>query len=268
MTVLPLDEFKARQRAVWEAGAYEDLSTHIADVGELVVARAGIQPGMSVLDVACGTGNAARPAARAGARVTALDLAPRLLEIGQDKARAAGLEIEWTEGDAENLPFEDGRFERVLSTFGHMFAPRHQQTADGMARVCRKGGAIVIATWTPEGVAGQTFRAAAGYMPPPPDYAEPPILWGQEDHIRKLFARTATRFDFERHVNRIEWESINGYADYFMARFGPMVTAQAMLGERFQELRRKVVDIWKQANEAKDGSLRLPQEYLLSIIRF
>lgn len=267
MTVLQLDEFKTRQRAVWDAGAYDELSPHIADVGELVVARARIEPGMRVLDVACGTGNAARPAARAGARVTGLDLTPKLLAAGRAKAEAAGLAIEWREGDAENLPFEDGHFDRVLSTFGHMFAPRHQRTADEMARVCRRGGAIITATWTPEGITGEIFKAAGSYMPPPPDYAAPPIMWGREDHVRELFARVATGFEFERHVNRIEWESVDAFADFFMARFGPMVTAKAMLGDRFAELRQRVIDIWKQANEATDGSLRLPQEYLLSIVR-
>ena len=130
MPVLQLDEFKTRQRATWEGGDYSACSPYIADVGELVVTRAGITPGMRVLDVACGTGNAAWPAARAGAHVTGLDLAAKLLEVGRARARTEGLEIEWREGDAEHLPFEDGSFDRVLSTFGHMFAPRHQRTAE------------------------------------------------------------------------------------------------------------------------------------------
>ena len=138
MTV-ELDDFKTRQRAVWDAGDYDALSHHIADVGELVADRAAIEPGMAVLDVACGTGNAARPAARAGARVIGLDLVPKLLEQGRAKARAEGLQIDWAEGDAEQLPFEDGRFDRVLSTFGHMFAPRHERSAAELARVCRPG---------------------------------------------------------------------------------------------------------------------------------
>ena len=267
MTSPQLDEFKTRQRAVWSAGEYQELSRYIADVGELVAARAGITRGMSVLDVACGTGNAVWPAARTGAQVTGLDLTPKLLEVARAKARAEGLDIEWREGDAENLPFEDRSYDRVLSTFGHMFAPRHQRTAGEMARVCRRGGAIVTATWTPEGVAGQIFSAAAAYMPAPPDYASPPILWGREDHVRELFAPVATGFEFERHVNRIEWESVDRFADFFLARFGPMVTAKAMLGDRFAELREQVVGIWRAANEAADGSLRLPQEYLLSIVR-
>ncbi len=154
MTVLQLDEFKTRQRAVWDSGEYSTLSPFIAEVGELVVARAGIEKGMKVLDVACGTGNAARPAARAGASVTGLDLVPKLLDAGRAKAAAEGLEIEWREGDVEALPFEDGQFDCVFSTFGHMFAPRHQRTASEMARVCRTGGTIVTATWTPESTVG------------------------------------------------------------------------------------------------------------------
>ena len=262
-----MDEFKVRQRALWDAGDFAALSEYIADVGERLVERAGVEGGMSVLDVACGTGNAAIPAARTGARVTGLDLVPKLLEHGRAKAEAAGLEIEWVDGDAEQLPFDDASFDRVLSTFGHMFAPRHQRAADEMVRVCRKGGTIAICTWTPEGVAGRIFAASGSYMPPPPEFASPPILWGTEDYVREMFGAAATGFEFERHVNRIEWESVEGFADFFMDRFGPLVTARAVLGERFGELREEIVAIWEDANEATDGSLRLPQEYLLSIVR-
>lgn len=267
MSALQLDEFKTVQRQIWTNGEYSDLSPYIADVGELIVARAGIARGMNVLDVACGTGNAARPAARAGASVVGLDLTPKLLAAGEAKARAEGLQIDWREGDAENLPFEDGRFDRVLSTFGHMFAPRHKQTASEMARVCRRGGTIVTATWLHDGSVGEVFKASGAFMPPPPDYASPPILWGREEYVRDMFAGAAKRFEFERHVNRIEWDSIEGFADYFMARFGPMVTARQMLGDRFAELRAKVVDIWKRVNQSKDGRFVLPQQYLLSIVQ-
>lgn len=266
MTV-QLDEFKTRQRATWDAGDYAALSERIADVGELVAARAGIEPGMSVLDVACGTGNAARPAARAGGQVTGLDLVPKLLEQGRAKAESDGLEIEWVEGDAEELPFEDASFDRLLSTFGHMFAPRHRRVADEMIRVCRKGGAIVTATWTADGTFGAMSAASAPFMPPPPDYASPPVLWGSEEYIREMFGSVATGFEFERHINWIEDDSVESFADIFMELFPPMVTARAMLGEGFGELREKIVDIWRGANVAKDGSLRLPQEYLLSIVR-
>ncbi len=267
MTVLQLDEFKTRQRAVWDSGEYSALSPFIAEVGELVVARAGIEKGMKVLDVACGTGNAARPAARAGASVTGLDLVPKLLDAGRAKAAAEGLEIDWREGDAEALPFEDGQFDRVFSTFGHMFAPRHRQTASEMARVCRTGGTIVTATWTPEGTVAEVFKVSASYMPPPPDYALPPIFWGREDHVREQFAGAATSFEFERHVNVIEWESMEEWSNFFMDRFGPMVIARKMLGDRFAELRERVVAVWTKANQSTDGRVRIPQEYLVSIIR-
>jgi SAM-dependent methyltransferase len=260
-------EFKERQRAIWAAGDYPTLSELIADVGERVVARAGVEPGMSVLDVACGTGNAALPAARAGARVTGLDLVPELLDAGRAKAEAAGLEIEWVEGDAEALPFGDGAFDRVFSTFGHMFAPRHRRTANEMARVCREGGVIAICCWTPEGVGGRVFRAAGAYMPPPPDFASPPALWGSEEHVREMFGSVAKDFEFERHDARIEWDSVEGFAEFFMSRFGPMVTAREMLGDRFADLRADVIEIWSDANEAEDGRLSLPQEYLLSLVR-
>jgi SAM-dependent methyltransferase len=177
------------------------------------------------------------------------------------------VEIDWVEGDAEELPFEDGAFDRVFSTFGHMFAPRHRRTADEIARVCREGGVIAICCWTPEGTVGEVFRASASYMPPPPDFASPPILWGTEEHVREMFGSVATEFEFERHSTTVEWESIEGFADFFMDRFGPLVTARQMLGERFGELREEIIAIWAGKNESDDGRLILPQEYLLSVIR-
>jgi ubiquinone/menaquinone biosynthesis C-methylase UbiE len=266
MTV-QLDEFKTRQRSVWGAGDYGTLSERIADVGERVVASAGISPGMSVLDVACGTGNATIPAARAAGRATGLDLVPKLLEQGRANAEAAGLEIDWVEGDAEALPFADRSFDRVLSTFGHMFAPRHQQTANEMARVCREGGAIVTAAWTPDGTNGALMRTGAQFMPPPPDYASPPMLWGNEEHVRELFSNIASEFVFERHVNWVEADSVEAFSNVFMDNFPTMVAAREMLGDRFAELREQTISIWRDANEADDGSLRIPQEYLLSIVR-
>ena len=114
---------------------------------------------------------------------------------------------------------------------------------------------------------GDLSKAAAPYMPPPPDYASPPALWGREDHVRELFSGLATGFEFERHVNRIEWESVDAFADFFMAHFPPMVTAKTMLGNRFSDMRGRIVEVWRRRNEATDGRLLLPQEYLLSIVR-
>jgi hypothetical protein len=148
-----------------------------------------------------------------------------------------------------------------------MFAPRHRRVADELARVCREGGAIGTCTWTPEGTVGQVFRASASYMPPPPDFASPPILWGGEDYVRDMFGAVATDFEFEHHSATIESESVEGFLDFFVDRFGPLVTARNMLGDRFGELREQILAIWERVNEADDGSLRLPQEYLLSVIR-
>lgn len=262
-----MDEYKQRQRAMWSAGDYATLSERIRDVGERVVARAGVDAGMRVLDVACGAGNASIPAARAGAEVTGLDLVPELLDAGRRKAAAEGLEIAWVEGDAENLPFESGVFDRVFSTFGHMFAPRHQRTADEMARVCSEGGVVALCCWTPEGASGEVMRAAGSYMPPPPDFASPPMLWGTEDHVRAMFASTASDFEFEHHATIIEAESIDAFLDLFAESFGPLVTAKQMLGARFEELRAEIRAIWERRNTADDGGFVLPQEYLLSVVR-
>lgn len=262
-----MEQFKQQQRAIWEAGDYGSLSDYIRDVGEAVVEHAGVEPGMAVLDVACGTGNAAIPAARAGGKVTGLDLTPKLLAEGRKKAAEAGVEIEWVEGDAEDLPFEDGAFDRVFSTAGHMFAPRHRKTADEMARVCGDGGVIAMCNWTPEGTVGDVFKASAAHMPPPPDFAEPPILWGTEDHVREMFGSTAKEFEFQKQTNEIDFESPGAFLDFFAEQFGPLVTAQQMLGEEFETLKAEIAEIYEKRNEADDGRLRLPQEYLLAIVR-
>jgi SAM-dependent methyltransferase len=260
-----MDEFKQRQRAMWATGDYAALSEYIRHVGEHLVETAGVESGSRVLDVACGTGNAAIPAARAGAEVTGLDITPELLEGGRRKAAEAGVEVEWVEGDAESLPFPDESFDRVFSTFGHMFAPRHRQTADEMVRVSREGSVIGICCWTPEGVTGELFGAMASYMPPPPDYAQPPLLWGTEEHVREMFD-SASDFAFERRSATIEWDSAAGFADFFMERFGPFVTARRVLGERFADLRADVIEVWERRNESDDAFV-LPQEYLVSIVR-
>jgi SAM-dependent methyltransferase len=266
MPEVELSEQKQQARKMWAGGEYAEIAERIADAGRTTVEAGEIGSGDKVLDVACGTGNATIPAAQTGAEVTGLDLTPRLLEQGRAAAAEAGVEIDWVEGDAEQLPFEDGSFDRVFSTFGHMFAPRHGRTADEMARVCREGGLIAICCWTPEGTVGDVFAASASYMPPPPDFAELPILWGTEEHVREMFP-DATDFEFERHSATIEWESTRAWADYFFERFGPLVTAREMLGERFDELGEKLIAVFDERNEADDGSLRLPQEYLVSLIR-
>jgi SAM-dependent methyltransferase len=261
-----MDDFKQAQREMWSAGDYGEIAGELKEVGEQLVSRAGVERGLEVLDVACGTGTVSIPAARTGARVTALDLSPKLLAEGHDRAEAEGLEIEWVEGDAEELPFDADSFDRVLSTFGHMFAPRHRRTATEMGRVCRHGGRIGFCAWTPEGTIGEMFGISADYAPPPPEYASPPLLWGNPEHVREMFNGFGVDFACDRHEMVVEWDSLEGFADTFMSKFPPMATAQANLGERFDELRKRTVELWRRENLADDGSFRFPQEYLLAII--
>ena len=170
---------KAKHRAMWALGDYPALATDIIpDLGAVLVEAAGVGPGDRVLDVAAGSGNAAIPAALAGASVVASDLTPELLEAGRRQAEQRGVELEWRQADAEALPFADGEFDAVLSCVGVMFAPHHQASADELVRVCRPGGTIGLLSWTPEGFIGQMFATMKPYAPPPPPGAQPPPLWG------------------------------------------------------------------------------------------
>jgi ubiquinone/menaquinone biosynthesis C-methylase UbiE len=249
-------------KTMWGAGNYAAVADRISASGELVVERAGVEPGMDVLDVACGTGNATIPAAKAGARVTGLDFAPALLEIARERCADAMVEIDFVEGDAQEMPFADASFDRVVSTFGHMFAPDHERTAAEMKRVLRPGGAIAFASWTPEGSIGRMFRTIAELVPPPPG-GQPAILWGTEEHVRDLLGDAA----FERH--EIEWtdESPESYARFMLDSFGPLLNARELLAERENELDEAFTAFLRRENLADDGTLRFNGEYLLSVVR-
>lgn len=245
---------------MWGSGNYAAVAERISDAGELVVERAGVEPGMDVLDLACGTGNATIPAARKDARVTGLDFSPDLLAIARERAADAMVEVEWVEGDAQELPFPNASFDRVISTFGHMFAPDHQRTAAEIRRVCRPGGAIAVACWTPEGSIGRMFRTMAELVPPPPG-GGPPILWGTEAHIRELLGDG----DFERH--EIEWqdESVESYARFMLESFGPLLNAREALAGRENELDEAFRAFLDAENLNDDGTLRFRGEYLLAV---
>jgi len=244
---------------MWGSGNYAAVAEKISDVGEACVERAGVEPGMEVLDVACGAGNATIPAARAGARATGVDFSPELLAIARERAADALVEIEWVESDVQEMPFADAEFDRVLSTFGHMFAPDHERTAAEMKRVC--GGRIAICCWSPDGAIGRMFRTTAELVPPPPGGSSP-LLWGTEEHVRELLGDG----EFER--REVEWRdaSVDSYAAFMLESFGPLLNAQEALGERSGELREAYTRFLEAENLETDGTLRFRGEYLLAVI--
>ena len=223
-----LADLKGRARATWSAGDYDAVAEGIWPVGQRVISGAGVGTGDRVLDVAAGTGNAAIRAALAGGAVTALDLTPELFEAGRRRASEAGVEVDWVEGDAEQLPFDDESFDVVVSTFGVMFAPRHAVAAREMVRVLRPGGRIGLATWTPDGTIAAMFRTLAAELPPPPPLAEPPLSWGDPDHVRGLLPGVSLEFSVDRlsidpEVNAEE------VVEFYLAAFGPLVMARRAL---------------------------------------
>ena len=222
-------DLKMRHRQMWASGDYPQMvETFLLPLGPRLVQACGIAAGMKVLDVATGTGNAAIPAAATGAQVTESDLTPELFEAGRKRAALEGVELEWVEADAENLPFADESFDVVMSSIGAMFAPHHQKVADELVRVCRPGGTIGMLNWTPEGMIGDLFRIMKPFAPPPPTGAQLPPLWGSEDHLRQLFGnrvdwRTLDREDLEITA----FEKANGYAAHFSAYYGPTIVVRA-----------------------------------------
>ncbi len=225
-----LAEMKQHTRAAWAAGDFPAVArTLLWEVGQRLVQRIGIGAGEDVLDVACGTGNAAIRAAAAGGRVVGVDLTPELFTAGRREAAAAGVDIEWVEGDAEALPFPDGSFDVVLSTFGCMFAPRHQVAAAELARVLRPGGRLGVCAWTPEGVQGDFFRTLGGYLPPAPSFVQPPLLWGTEQHVREIFAGTGVRLEFERDAVPEVFTSAAEEIEFATSKFGPLIMLRPKL---------------------------------------
>jgi SAM-dependent methyltransferase len=249
-------------KTMWGSGNFAAVAERILEAGELVVDRAGVEPGNDVLDVACGTGNATIPAAKAGARVTGLDFAPALLEIAREQAADAMVEIDFVEGDAQELPFGDASFDAVVSTFGHMFAPDHARAAAEMKRVLRPAGAIAVACWMPGGAIGRMSATIAELVPPPPG-GQPPLLWGTEEHVRELWGEA----EFERH--EIVWtdESPASYARFMLESFGPLLNARELLADRAGELDEAFTEYLRGENQADDGTLRFAGEYLLAVVR-
>ena len=259
-----VEQLKERARATWAAGNFNEIAKVQIAAHENVVTAAGIEPGMSVLDIACGTGAATIPAARAGGDCTGLDLTPELLDYARDNAAAAGVEIEWIEGDAEALPFEDGSFERVLSTFGVMFAPRHEVAAAELARVCAPGGRIALACWTPGGMIGDMFKLMGSKMPPPPSYVKPAILWGDESYARGLLEPHGFDIECEPQMAVFRGESVEEVVARMEKNFGPWKMAQAALGDEWLPLRAQLCDLYESTSKPlAEGGIGADGEYLL-----
>ena len=267
----PVAALKLAHRATWAAGDYPAVARHIADdpVRDALTA-ARVRPDARLLDVATGSGNVALDAAHAGARVVGLDLVPELLDVAHARAQAAGVDIEWVHGDAESLPFADGSFDSVTSVFGVQFAPRHQLAADELVRVCRPGGTIGLINWTPEGLIGEMFQIMGRYLPPPPDFATAPPLWGDERHVRSLFAHHDTTMSFTRASNLFAFENVDAYQTFFEQHYGPTIKAQEKLApeDRWSDCRAELRELFDRSNTATDGSCRIHAEYVaISISR-
>jgi SAM-dependent methyltransferase len=262
-------ELKARHRAMWASGDYPSMvESWLTPLGPRLVEAAGIGPGMRVLDVAAGTGNAAIPAAQAGAAVTASDLTPELLEDGRRRAEDAGVELEWVPADAENLPFEDASFDVVMSCIGVMFAPMHQRAADELVRVCRPGGTIALLSWTPEGMLGALFRTMGPFMPPPPPGAQPPPLWGGEEHLRELMGDRVDWRSLERRPLEITvFDHPHDYATHFKENYGPTIAAQANArrNDREDEFEAALNALAEEWNRGTTDDARFEKEYLLAV---
>lgn len=224
---------KQKHRAMWAFGNYPAVATEvIASLGPILVEAAGIQPGVRVLDVGAGSGNAAIPAALAGADVVASDLTPELLETGRQDAAKRGATLAWQHADAEALPFADAEFDTVISCVGVMFAPHHQESADELARVCRPGGTIGVLNWTPAGFIGQMFATMKPYAPPPPEGAQPPPLWGDEAHVRGLFGDRIT--DVTATVQSLPVDVFATgaeFRDYFKRNYGPTIAVYRSIAD-------------------------------------
>jgi SAM-dependent methyltransferase len=260
-------EAQQRARATWSAGDFNEIAKRISAVGVDLVERVGVGSGDRVLDVACGTGNATIPAAQAGGDAVGLDITPELLEDGRRNAADAGVEIEWVEGDAEALPFEDDSFDVVLSTFGCMFAPDHRAAATEIARVTKPGGRVGLACWRPDGNIGRMFAAVGKYAPPPPEGFQPPPLWGVRDHVTEIFDGTGVALRFEDTAAHFKFDSVDEVMDEFPAKFGPMVMLRAAIEPegRWPAFLDDLRAMYEAVAQPEDGGIVYDGEYLITL---
>ena len=261
LTNADFDQLKTRLKATWMTGDYGLFSRYLEEDAEVFYQRLGIAPGTRLLDVACGAGQIALIAARAGAKVTGCDIATNWIEQARTRAAAEGLEITFEEGDAESLPYQDAQFEAVISMFGAMFAPRPELVAAELTRVCRPGGIIAMANWTPGGFIGQMFKIIARHIAP--SGMPSPALWGDEATVRDRF-RNGVDLKLTPRLYRLEYPfPPDAVVEFFRVNYGPMTRAFASLDANGQKaLRSELVRLWAENNTATGNTTKVDAEYL------
>jgi ubiquinone/menaquinone biosynthesis C-methylase UbiE len=260
-----LAALKARQQGAWASGDYAVIGTTLQIVGEQLAEACDLRYDERVLDVAAGNGNATLAAARRGCRVLSTDYVATLLESGARRATAEHLQVEFQVADAEALPFADGSFDAVVSTFGVMFTPDHAASAGELARVCRPGGRIGLANWTPEGFIGQLFKTLGRHVPPPPD-VQPPARWGTEAHLHELFDDVASGIAVARRHFNFRYRSAAHFIEIFRTWYGPVHKAFLALGDKGGALEADLAALLDSLNVAGPGSLVVPGEYLEVVV--
>lgn len=258
-----IDLLKTKLKAIWSAGDFGEIAKAYTDGAAEFVERLPLKAGMTVLDVACGTGNSALPAARMGAVVTGVDIAPNLVEQARELAAAQGLTVTFQEGDAEALAFDDASFDAVISMFGAMFAPRPEVVAAELLRVCRPGGFIAMANWMPTGFVGQMFQTVGKHAVRPPGMV-PPVLWGDEATVRERFGDHVSELKMTPRLMKFAKPYPPAeVVEHFRTYFGPTRTAFEMLDANGQAaLRRDLEELWTANNKATDGTTAWESEYL------
>jgi SAM-dependent methyltransferase len=258
-----MEALKTRLKGMWMAGDFGEIARNIETAAEEFIARLNLKPGDRVLDVACGTGNLAIPAARAGAIVTGADIATNLLEQARARAEAEGLKIQFDEGDAENLPYADSAFDVVVTMYGAMFAPRPELVAAELTRVCRAGGRIAMANWTPEGFIGQMFKVTGKHVPPPPNMPSP-LKWGDEATVRERLSAGITDLQITRQMAAFKYPfSPAEVVEFFRMYYGPTQRAFGALDDHAQAaLRTDLEQLWTEHNQATDNTTHVEGEYL------
>jgi SAM-dependent methyltransferase len=265
-TVAPLDlaAVKARQQATWASGDFAEIATLIVPVAERLSDAADLRAESTVLDVACGSGNAALAAARLGCVVIGIDYVPALLVRGRERAAAERLRVDFRDGDAEEIPFADGSFDAAVSVFGSMFAPDHRRAAAELARVTRPGGSIALASWTPDGFVGAMFGTVAGYVPPPPGLASP-MLWGTEEHLAEIFGPDVA-WVHRRRTFTFRFASADAFVESFAAYYGPTLKALEAAGSARDALWSDLHGLAVSWNRLEQpGPIALPATYLESV---